>query len=117
MADLKCFRKMNNLTQTQLGDYLGIKKSFISAIETGRAQLPDDKFDKLLQNREGWDTSALVAGDYIEQNGNDNIGKISNNNTACEDLLKALNRSIESNAKAQEQIDRLLTIIEKMQKI
>lgn len=58
-ADLKAFRKANNLTQDKLGDYLGIKKSFVSQIESDKASLPHDKFIKLLNNPFGWDVSML----------------------------------------------------------
>ena len=81
MIDLKGFRKSNNLTQDELGEFLGVKKSFISKIENGGAALPEDKFAKLLANNRGWDTSLLteniVMGDSIHQNGGrNNIGKI-----------------------------------------
>lgn len=36
MRELVEFRRRNNLTQEQLGLYLGMKKSFISKIENGR---------------------------------------------------------------------------------
>lgn len=68
MIDLKGFRKVNNLTQTELGDYLGIKKSFISKIESGIVNLPKDKLKKLLHNSNGWDTSALTEATHIENN-------------------------------------------------
>lgn len=60
--DLKAFRKTNNLTQEQVGDYLGIKKSFISQIESGKCSMPPEKFNKLLDNPYGWDVSALKEG-------------------------------------------------------
>ena len=59
-ADLKAFRKANGLTQDALGDYLGIKKSFISTIESGKDPMPKDKLTKLLNNPYGWDTSMLT---------------------------------------------------------
>lgn len=59
MTELKTFRKINNLTQSEVGDYLGIKKAFISSIENGKAGLPKDKFTKLINNDRGWDTSML----------------------------------------------------------
>lgn len=57
--DLKAFRKANNLTQEQLGDYLGIKKSFVSQIESGKCPIPSDKFNKLINNPFGWDVTML----------------------------------------------------------
>lgn len=59
-SDLKDFRKVNNLTQDKLGEYLGIKKSFISQVESGKCPLPQEKFNKLLINPYGWDTSMLT---------------------------------------------------------
>jgi transcriptional regulator with XRE-family HTH domain len=63
--DLKAFRKTNNLTQEQVGDYLGIKKSFISQIESGKCSMPPEKFNKLLENPYGWDVSALKEGTLL----------------------------------------------------
>ena len=59
-SDLKVFRKVNNLTQEQLGDYLGIKKSFISQIESGKCAMPTDKFNKLINNPYGWVTEMIT---------------------------------------------------------
>ena len=59
-SDLKAFRKANGLTQEALGDYLGIKKSFISTIESGKDPMPKDKLTKLLNNPYGWDVSMLT---------------------------------------------------------
>lgn len=58
--DLKEFRIVNNLTQTELGDYLGVLKGFISKIENEKEKLPEPKFRKLLENPFGWDTSMLT---------------------------------------------------------
>ena len=63
--DLKAFRKANNLTQEKLGEYLGIKKSFISTIESDKDPMPKDKLAKLLDNPYGWDTSMLSQSDVI----------------------------------------------------
>lgn len=57
--DLKAFRKANNLTQEKLGEYLGIKKSFISTIESGKDPMPKDKLAKLLDNPYNWDVSMI----------------------------------------------------------
>lgn len=67
MADLKRFRKINNLTQTELGDYIGLKKAFLSRIENGFHNLPSDKLSKLLQNTMGWDVSPLVDDVNVQQ--------------------------------------------------
>lgn len=67
MADLKQFRKQNNLTQDELGEYLGIKKSFISRIENGFHKLPQEKLSKLLENNFGWNVSALLVSNENEE--------------------------------------------------
>lgn len=100
MIDVKGFRKKNELTQDQLGEYLGIKKSFISMMESGKANVPKDKLTKLMSNPYGWDTSMLVEssvpiinGDHIEQNGGrGNIGKIAGDSSA---EIAALRRELE----------------------
>lgn len=61
MCDLRKFREVNNLTQTELGDYIDMKKSFISKIENGKEKLPAFKLQKLLNNPHGWDTSMLTS--------------------------------------------------------
>ena len=60
-SDLKQFRVVNNLTQTELGDYLGIQKGFVSKIENGKEKPPQAKFQKLLENPHNWDISMLTA--------------------------------------------------------
>lgn len=60
-ADLKAFRRANNLTQSKLGEYLGINKSFISTIESDKDPMPKEKLSKLINNPFGWDTSMLTA--------------------------------------------------------
>lgn len=57
--DLKAFRKSIKLTQDQLGEYLGCKKAFISAIECGTRPIPEEMYCKLIDNPYGWDTSIL----------------------------------------------------------
>ena len=58
--DIKAFRKSNNLTQTQLGDYLECTKAFISAIEKGLRPIPDEMYSKLIDNPNNWDVSMLT---------------------------------------------------------
>ena len=61
--DLKAFRKANNLTQTDVGDYLGCTKAFISTIEKGNRPLPSEMSSKLLNNPHNWDVSMLLQSD------------------------------------------------------
>ena len=62
-SDLKEFRIVNNLTQSELGDYLGVLKGFISKIENGKEKLPEPKFRKLINNPNGWDVSMLTQSE------------------------------------------------------
>lgn len=83
MIDLKSFRKINNLTQGELGEYIGMKKSFISKIENGKEKLPESKLQKLLTNTMGWDTTMLEKSPTINTrvsgNGSANVQVGSNN--------------------------------------
>ena len=83
MIDLKSFRKINNLTQGELGEYIGMKKSFISKIENGKEKLPESKLQKLLANTMGWDTTMLEQSPTINTrvsgNGSANVQVGSNN--------------------------------------
>lgn len=58
-ADIKRFRFENKLTQSELGDYLDVKKSFISLMENGKCRVPASVSTKLLNNDKGWDTGCL----------------------------------------------------------
>lgn len=100
MIDLREFRRANHLTQDELGEYLGIKKSFISKVENGKEKLPDDKFQKLINNDRGWDTTYLYVGtgDHIHQNGGKgNIGKYvcDSENEALKKENEMLRRQVE----------------------
>lgn len=128
MSNLREFRKVNNLTQDQLGEYLGIKKSFLSGIETGRSKLPPEKFAKLLANDQGWDTSMLAAtynNTTQRVSGSDNtavvggnvvrIGNISGSTDGegkGHDALRAENDLLRSeNESLRRQNERLLEIV------
>ena len=96
MFDLKAFRKINNLLQKDLADYLSVSREFISMAESGKTQLPYQHLRKLLENDRGWDVSMLaardyVAGDHIEQNGGrGNIGKIASDVSEVSALRKEI---------------------------
>ena len=83
--NLKAFRKANNLTQTELGDYLGLHKAFISCIENGRDKFPRPKYEKLLNNPFGWDISMLKT---LEQ-------KTATNDKFYDVLITELRKQIE----------------------
>ena len=111
MVQLKQFRKKNNLTQDELGDYLGIKKSFISRIEHGMALLPEGKFNKLLENPFGWDitplTEAVIAN---EVNVNGNVIGNHNEVNQCE----VINKLVDELSAQRKQNDTLISIIDRL---
>lgn len=59
--EIKKFRLVNNLTQDVLGNYLGIKKSFVSHIENGSCKCPAEQYSKLINNDMDWDVSMLLV--------------------------------------------------------
>lgn len=89
--DLKKFRFDNNLTQSELGDYLDIGKSFISRIEGGTAKLPPDKLTKLLGNPYGWDTSMLI-GNVTANASNHSSASVSIGSTEADNMRKEIER-------------------------
>jgi len=52
--NLRLFRKANGITQDAVAEYLGVTKGFISQVENGKSTLPEEKIVKLLQNDRGW---------------------------------------------------------------
>ena len=114
-AQFRAFRKFNNLTQEDVASFLGVKKAFISQIETGRVDLPEDKYYRLLQNDRGWDVALLSGSTAIVGDGNAVNNGHDQTVAADAGLVAALREAQSQNAKSQEQIDRLLGIIEGFQ--
>lgn len=122
MIDLKEFRIKNGLTQSELGDYIGIKKSFISRIERGTVKLPNDKFQKLLKNPYGWDTSMLTdmnhTGDnnvHAQVNGNGtanaNINYGSGECAVLRERIRHLENLLDEKDKLLDEKERLIGIL------
>ena len=106
-ADLKEFRIVNNLTQTELGDYLGVQKGFISKIENGKEKLPEAKFRKLLNNPYGWDTSMLSQQGGAQSSNGDNTIQVTGTNVD----MRNINQSKPSNddAKRVKELEQRIT--------
>lgn len=122
MIDLKGFRKINNLTQLELGDFLGVQKAFICAVEKGRNKLPDDKLSKLLKNDKGWDTSMLTNATHVGDNrvtakvaGNGsvstNINYSSDECTVLKERIKYLEQSLAEKERLIEEKERLIGVL------
>lgn len=101
--DLKAFRKANNLTQTEVGDYLGVQKAFISAVENGKSKLPKEKYTLLLQNPHGWNVSMLAqpapVGEAVPAQDNALVAELRAQIERLESKIDNLNQEIgEKNA-------------------
>lgn len=122
MIDLKGFRKRNGLTQSELGAFLGIKKSYISLIETGSKPLSSDKMSKLLSNPYGWDTSMLTNATHVGDNrvtakvaGNGsvstNINYSSDECAVLKERIKYLEQSLAEKERLIEEKERLIGVL------
>ena len=109
------FRRLNKLTQEELGEFLGVSKSFVSQIENGRVDLPFHLRQRILQNDQEWDVSPLIGQVSIQGDGNAVNNGHDQTVSADAGLVAALREAHAQNAKSQEQIDRLLGIIEEFQ--
>lgn len=119
MNEIKKFRVVNGLTQSQLGDYLGVGKSFLSSIETGRAKLPPEKFSKLLNNDQGWDVSMLISNSpsikigNVTANASNGPSGLSDNKNL--EVLKAENALLKAeNESLKAQIATLSRVVENL---
>ena len=108
---LTLFRRLNRLTQDELAAFLGVTRSFVSQVENGRVDLPFEQRQRLLENDRGWDVTPLVESTVVGDGNAVNNGR---DQVVSPDagLVAALGEAQAQNAKSQEQIDRLLGIIE-----
>jgi transcriptional regulator with XRE-family HTH domain len=60
MKDFKGFVYYNNISQKDVIEYLGVSKGYMSLVVSGKKQLSEENFRKLLANPYGWDVSMLV---------------------------------------------------------
>lgn len=127
---LRKFRIQNKLLQKEVADYLGVSRNFISIIESGKSSLPREHWQRLVNNDQGWDASALLESDQFPDNpirGNvTRIGNISgvtnspttvnNNNGGGEsaDLMRVIEELKEQNKSQREQIKNLTDIIKNL---
>ena len=109
MFDLKRFRKDKKVGQKAIQDLFNCKQSFISALETGRRELNDDHLAKLSE----------VFGDITPYITPDNISVFEFDKNANSTSIRTFDEIAEQRkiiVKSQEQIDRLLTILENQTK-
>lgn len=122
MIDLKSFRKVNNLTQSVLGEYLGVQKSYLSQVESGKNKLSKEKLSKLIHNDKGWDTSMLTNATHVGDNrvtakvaGNGsvstNINYGSDECTVLKERIKYLEQSLAEKERLIEEKERLIGVL------
>lgn len=105
--DLKKFRESNNLTQIEVGDYLGVRKAFISAVENRRSKLPKDKLTLLLQNPYGWDTSMLTRAEVSQSSTGDNTIQVTGNNVDMRNINQSLAQDEKKVAELEKRVAEL----------
>ncbi len=64
------FLSANNIDIVELAKYLGLSKPYMSQIVSGAAKLADSRFQMLLDNPYGWDTT-MLSPDKSEPPGRD----------------------------------------------
>lgn len=116
--DIKGFRKSNNLTQSDLADYLGCSKAFISSVENGNRPLPLEMLSKMIDNVLNWDISMLpqtsrgdntiqVTGTNVDMR-NINQSKGGDDARRIKELEQRVAELIEDKKRLQDMIAKLL---------
>ena len=62
VTDFKRFIFENKIKQSFLAQYLGVSEGYISSVVSGRKELSEENFSKVLNNPYGWNTSMLTSG-------------------------------------------------------
>lgn len=94
MVNIKQFLADNGLKQVDLARFLGITEPSVSKMAKGYTSPSKENLQRILDNDRGWDTSALT-------------GKPSGKGGELRDLK-------EENRRLKAEVDRLLTIIERL---
>lgn len=122
--NFQAFLQKNNLKQKTIAEFLGVSSPFITQILNGSRDMPADKAALLLSS-EDWDLSMFAAqlnnngiiANEIRDNATANVAPSSDLVRTTEKALDEISRMNERFnarlAKAQEQIDRLLSLLER----
>ena len=100
---MRMFLKKNKLKQEELAQYLGVSAQYVNRMAVGRASIPHAAWEKLRENSE-WDSSMLTEPTAQIEPGEQRPRA---------DMQGRLVGLLE---KKDEQIDRLLGIIEQLSK-
>lgn len=116
MMRLKEFRELNNLLQTDIGDYLSISKSFVSQVEKGKVKLPREKFNLLLNNDRGWDTTPLTEeapeATLFEETPPEETPNIGTMINSIHSLCESIKSLVEINKEEGRRTDKVLEILQ-----
>lgn len=120
--DFKRFMFEQKIKQSVLAQYLGVSEGYISQVASGKKQLSDENFSKVLNNPYGWDVSMLtevsrdsepkLVAEYKPQLSNVEIllrDMLAEKEAKIDVLQERINELIEENA-------RLKTLIESERK-
>lgn len=88
--DLKAFRKVNNISQVELAEYLGVGQSFISQIEKGVRPIPQEHISRISANQK-WDCSMIQDNTL---SGLDFIGSMRQKEITSEQLRSAVEKAL-----------------------
>lgn len=127
MFDLKRFRREKKISQQDFASAMECGQSFISQIENGKDRMPDTWIDKIaniynVMNIDEYiipdimpENQVYYGGDQSNINGdNINGNNVTVNKSNTERLLDLLASKEQSLAKAQEHIDKLLALIDRL---
>ena len=114
---LKFYFKQQHITQMQLAEILGCSQSYVNSLLTGKKEFGKGqakRFEELFGISETWLLTGkgdMMIKGVVQNNHNGN--NINHGNVTLED--SSANKFIALLQKKDEQIDRLLAIIEKIQ--
>jgi transcriptional regulator with XRE-family HTH domain len=123
---LSDYFKSKGVTQEQLAEALGVSQAYVNALLCGKKAFGKKAAQKW-NEKYGISASWLLTGEgemmsrpvsQYNQNGDNVCGEnvAVENGRSSKDYLAIIKQQAEQLSKSQEQIDRLLTLIERMQK-
>lgn len=106
MTDFANFLFINEISKTEIAEYLGVQNSFITKLSKGEKKLPQDKREKIMNNHYGWDTSPL-EGRIIQS-----IGGHLNHNTVNTSDAELWRKLCEEKDKRIATLEQLVSVLQ-----
>lgn len=115
--------KLKGLNDNKVTQECGLSQGLLGQARTGKSDLGSKTIEKILNKYQDLNRVWLITGEGemlksgISQDGENNTQVIGDGNhvntpSALDKALEALAKAQEMNAKSQEQIDRLITLLE-----